>query len=113
MMAGFVAAMIYESQQAPPQQAPSASVDQVAASFHRDRNRQPTPRAPVRRESVSTDPLYQGINQALWIEETAESQIVASFDRAFTTEDLEPERLPADMLMVPMHALVTVGSNTR
>jgi len=50
-----------------------AEADPVAMSFVRDLNREPVPSAPVQREAIEHDELYEMINTIRW---TAEEQDV-------------------------------------
>ena len=46
-----------------------AETDPVALSFVRDMNREPTPAAPIQRESIADDELYEMINTIRWTTE--------------------------------------------
>ena len=47
----------------------SLSVDDpIAQSFERELNREPGPQAPVRRDSIDDDVLYQALNKMHWSE---------------------------------------------
>ena len=64
-----------------------AEADPVAMSFERDMSREPGPTAPVRRDSIDHDELYETINTIRWT--TEEYQAAPSAEA--TTEKTDDE----------------------
>ncbi len=83
-----------------------AANHQIVASFDRDMHRPATPRGPVQRDAIATDPLYNRINQALWNEQPAVDPILASFERDLNREAPVRVEIPRESVLEPMYVLV-------
>ena len=63
--------------------------DPILQSFEREMNRVPTPTAPVRRDDIERDRLYEMINAARWTHDGPEA--ASGNELARRNEDEEPE----------------------
>jgi hypothetical protein len=63
--------------------------DPVLESFERDMNREPTPTAPIRRDDIERDRLYEMINSVHWTHAGPED--LNSSQSAGRNEDEEPK----------------------